>query len=164
MIVSNTTPISNFLHLNQVDILRNMFEKIHIPAAVGHEIDAAFSDNRQWQQCLRDKFLVILKVKSPVLLYQILGQLHRGEAEALCICMENNAKLCLLDDKDARYFAKQHGIAITGTLGILAEAKKKGLIQSVKALMDELRSRHHFWISNAMYREVLRLSEEINGT
>jgi predicted nucleic acid-binding protein len=160
MIVSNTTPISNFLHLNRTDILRLMFEKIHIPAAVRYEIDASFSDNRQWQQCLKDEFFVILKVKSPAFFYQILGQLHKGEAEALCICMENKADLCLLDDKDARFFAKQHRIPITGTLGILVQAKKKGLIQSVKPLMDELKSHHHFWISGAMYREVLNLSGE----
>ena len=161
MIVSNTTPISNFLHLNRIDILRQMFGKIHIPPAVKQEIEVAFSDHIQWQQCLTDEFFVLRKTKSLVLIHQILAQLHRGEAEALCICLENKAKLCLLDDKDARRFAKQNQIPISGTLGVLAEAKRRGLIESVKPLMNELKSFHHFWISNAMYTEVLNLSGEI---
>ncbi|OQX00413.1 MAG: hypothetical protein BWK80_61850 [Desulfobacteraceae bacterium IS3] len=150
MIVSNTTPISHFLHLNRIDILRQMFGKIHIPLAVKQEIEAAFSDNSQWQQCLTDEFFVIGKVKNPILIHKILGQLHKGEAEALCICMENKVKLCLLDDRDARRFAKQNQIPITGTLGILVEARKKGFIESVKPLMNELRSSHHFWIASAI--------------
>jgi len=31
MIVSNTTPISNFLHLNRIEILQHLFRQIHIP-------------------------------------------------------------------------------------------------------------------------------------
>jgi predicted nucleic acid-binding protein len=162
MIVSNTTPISNFLHLNRIDILRQMFEKIHIPPAVKQEIEVGFSGNIQWQQCLTDEFFAIRKTKSPALIHQILGQLHRGEAEVLCICLENKAKLCLLDDRDARHFAKRNQIPITGTLGILVEAKKRGHIESVKPLMNELKSFHHFWISSAMYTEVLNLSGEIS--
>ncbi|MCP4104620.1 MAG: hypothetical protein GY749_03635 [Desulfobacteraceae bacterium] len=54
MIVSNTTPISNFLHLDRIDILQHMFGQIHIPPAVKQEIEAAFSDNIKWHKCLDD--------------------------------------------------------------------------------------------------------------
>jgi len=74
--------------------------------------------------------------------------------------MENKAKLCLLDDKDARLEAGLSKIPVTGTMGILIQAKKKGLIKSVRYFMDELKNQHHFWISNAMYKKVLELSGE----
>ncbi|MCP4104621.1 MAG: DUF3368 domain-containing protein [Desulfobacteraceae bacterium] len=45
-------------------------------------------------------------------------------------------------------------------MGILIQAKKTKQIESVKYYMDELKIRHHFWISKAMYRKVLLLSEE----
>ncbi len=87
-------------------------------------------------------------------------KLHLGEAEALCLCLENNARLCLLDDKDARAEASLNNIPISGTLGMLIRAKQLGLIKSVKNFMDELKHRHHFWISEIMYRKVLHLSDE----
>ena len=31
--------------------------------------------------------------------------LHRGEIEAICLGLENDAKLCLMDDKDGREIA-----------------------------------------------------------
>ncbi len=52
MIVSNTTPISNLLHLGRIDILQRMFDAVHLPSAVKQEINAAFSENVTWQQCL----------------------------------------------------------------------------------------------------------------
>ncbi|QTA81622.1 Uncharacterized protein dnl_39630 [Desulfonema limicola] len=65
MIVSNTTPISNFLHLNRIDILQHMFKQIHIPPAVKHEIEVSFSDHGKWRQCLKDEFFIIHDVNIP---------------------------------------------------------------------------------------------------
>jgi predicted nucleic acid-binding protein len=127
---------------------------------VKQEIEAAFSDCSKWRQCLKDRFFIVRHVKNPLLLRQLLLHLHSGEAEALCICMENKAQLCLLDDKDARIAAGLNRIPVTGTLGILIQAKKRGLTDSVRYFMDELKDRHHFWISNAMYKKVLELSGE----
>lgn len=162
MIVSNTTPISNFLHLDRIDLLQGMFEVIHIPPGVKQEINAAFSENTSWQTCLNDGFFLVKEVTDHWLVGQLLEKLHIGEAEALCLCMEHHAKLCLLDDKDARNTARQNDIPFIGTLGILLQAKKTGQIESVRLPMDELRARHHFWISNEMYSKVLHLAEN-NG-
>ncbi|MCP4400372.1 MAG: DUF3368 domain-containing protein [bacterium] len=160
MIVSNTTPISNLLHLGRIDILQRMFDAVHLPSAVKQEINAAFSEHVTWQQCLHDGFFIIQKVKDRWLFEQLLEKLHIGEAEALCLCMEHSAKLCLLDDKDARNTARQNHISVTGTLGILIEAKKTKQIESVGYYMDELRTHHHFWINDVMYKKVLQLSGE----
>ena len=160
MIVSNTTPISNLLHLNRIEILQHLFKKIHIPPAVKQELEVTFSAHSKWRQCLKNEFFIIRNIKNPLLIRQLRLQLHPGEAEALCVCMENKADLCLLDDKDARVIAGLNKIPVTGTLGILIQAKNKGMLDSVKYSMDELKNCHHFWISNAMYKKVLELSGE----
>jgi len=56
MIVSNTTPISNFLHLSQIEILQYLFREIHIPYAVKQEIEVFFSDHKDWKKCLQEGF------------------------------------------------------------------------------------------------------------
>jgi predicted nucleic acid-binding protein len=40
------------------------------------------------------------------------------------------------------------------------KAKKMGIIETVKELMDRLRTDHHYWINDAMYKRVLNLSGE----
>jgi predicted nucleic acid-binding protein len=161
MIVSNTTPLSNFLHLNRMDILQRLFTHIHIPQLVREELEEFFSTHEQLQKALQDGFLVVHTIQSSVILKQFLNVLHQGEAEALGLYIEQQAVLCLVDEKDARAFATMNGINISGTLGVLIQAKQRGIIDAVKPLMDTLRTQHYFWISEPMYQLVLRLSSEI---
>jgi len=160
MIISNTTPISNFLNLGQLNLLKQLLEKIHIPQAVFQEIDTHFSENEEWQQALQKNFIIVHQIKEHKYSNHFFANLHSGEAEALCLYLEKNAQICLLDDKDARSYAEIHNIKITGTLGLLIQAKKKGYIQSVKLSMNELKH-YHFWINEAMYNKVLSLSGEL---
>ena len=102
MIVSNTTPISNFLHLGRMEILKTIFKELHVPMAVYSEIEAYFSGDNQWQKCLDEDFIIRAEVQTSAKIKELMTHLHMGEAEALCLCIENNAKLCLLDDRDAR--------------------------------------------------------------
>jgi len=118
MIISNTTPISNFLNIGQIDLLKRFFSTIHIPHAVYKEINIHFSNNSEWQQSLDDKFIVVHHLKPSAFLGQLLVNLHPGESEALCLYLEKNASLCLLDDRDARQLAQLHKISITGTLSL----------------------------------------------
>ena len=160
MIVSNTTPLSNFLHLNRLDILTSLFSCIHIPAAVNDEIHAFFGHHVEWQTLLRKEFILVHVVRPHPFLSQLLNILHRGEAEAIALYLMQQARLCLLDDKDARIYAMQNDIALSGTFGILIEAKKKQIIPAAKPLLDELRERHYFWIHPRMYENVLELCKE----
>jgi hypothetical protein len=160
MIVSNTTPISNFLNLGRIEILTELFKKIHIPRSVNQELNTFFSANSQWNRCIDEGFIVIHDVKSEFIARQLCTYLHLGEAETLSLCMEKSIQLCLIDDKDARTFAKINKLSCTGTLGILIHAKKTGVIKSVKNTMNSLRTDHHFWISEPMYNRVLQLSGE----
>ncbi len=160
MIVSNTTPISNFLHLGQMEILKKIFKELHVPMAVHREIEACFSGDDQWQRCLDEEFIIRTEVQTSPKIKELMIHLHMGEAEALCLCIENNAQLCLIDDRDARIIARLNNIPVSGTLGVLMKAKKMGIIESVKKLMGLLRNDHHFWIDDAMYSKVSRLSNE----
>jgi predicted nucleic acid-binding protein len=48
------------------------------------------------------------------------------------------------------------GLRYTGLVGLLIEAKYKGLITEVKSHLDALRWEANFRVSNALYRRVLR--------
>ena len=123
-------------------------------------MNVVFSSYEEWQECLEREQIIIQSISNIVFVKQLMPFLHRGEAEAICLSLEKKAKLCLIDDKDARAIAQMHNLSITGTLGILLKAKKTGLISTVKQLIDELRSEHHFWIREDMYQKVLQIAKE----
>ena len=64
--------------------------------------------------------------------------MHDGEVEVIILGKEINADLLIIDDKNAKKHAKYLGFNVTGTLGVLIKAKKNGLIESVKPLVERL--------------------------
>ena len=160
MIISNTTPISNLLHVDNISLLAKLFGTVYIPDAVANEVNVVFSNCAEWQKCVEREQIIIQSISNTIFVKQMVPFLHKGEAEAICLSLEKKAKLCLIDDKDARTIAQLNNLPVTGTLGILMKAKKTGLISSVKELIDRLRAEHHFWIREDMYQKVLHIAKE----
>jgi predicted nucleic acid-binding protein len=52
----------------------------------------------------------------------------RGERAVIALARAVGADLVLMDDRDAVTVARQHGLAATGTLGVLDLAARRGLV------------------------------------
>ena len=79
MIVSNTTPISNFLHLGEIDVLTAICKKVHIPDFVKREIEVLFEDDEQWKRCMHDGSILVHDIENKALAKQLARTLHAGE-------------------------------------------------------------------------------------
>jgi predicted nucleic acid-binding protein len=64
-----------------------------------------------------------------------------------------------LDDLKARKIAKNLGLNITGTLGILTKAKQLGLINDLEKQIDDLQ-RKGIWISESVINEIRRIDKQ----
>ncbi len=133
---------------------------MYIPRAVADELEVSFSNNDEWIKCIEQKKIVIQPISNIILVKQMVPLLHLGEAEAICLALENKATLCLMDDKDGRTTAQLNNIPVTGTMGLLLKAKQNGFISSVKILLDTLRDEHNFWIKDDMYQKVISIAKE----
>jgi predicted nucleic acid-binding protein len=70
-----------------------------------------------------------------------------------------NADLIIIDEKPGRFHAKHADLKLTGTIGVLIKAKKEGLIDKVKPLLEYL-SNKDVCISNKLKREILTMVNE----
>ena len=68
----------------------------------------------------------------------LISDIEIGESETIILALEEKPDLVLIDDLKARKFAKMYGLEIIGTMGILLEAKKNGLVTEIKPLISEL--------------------------
>ena len=50
----------------------------------------------------------------------------------------NTSPLIVLDDLQARLVAEELGLSLTGTLGVLVDAHKAGLVESMPETLDDL--------------------------
>jgi len=86
-------------------------------------------------------------------------QLDKGEASAIALAIETHDCSIILDDQKARKIAEQYGLEITGTIGVIIKAKKKGLITSIKPILQKLKS-SGFRYSNDIELEALKEAGE----
>ena len=89
-------------------------------------------------------------------------ELDEGESEAIALADELKADVVLLDEKDARRFAKQIGLRVLGTIGILVWGKRVGKINNLRQVLDILQNRAMFRISHALYQQALKSVGEFN--
>jgi predicted nucleic acid-binding protein len=87
------------------------------------------------------------------------SRLGDGESEVLWVALETPGAVVVLDEIPARRTAKQLGIAFTGTLGLLLDAKNRGLIPAVAPVLSEL-DRHHFHMAPPIREMILKAAGE----
>jgi uncharacterized protein len=85
--------------------------------------------------------------------------LGAGEAETLALAQELSSPLVLMDDIRARKAAQQAGIRTLGVVGLLVTAKREGLIDEVRPLLETL-SGKGFRLGRRLIEEALRQAGE----
>jgi predicted nucleic acid-binding protein len=152
IVVSNSSPIINLAHVGQLDLLREMYERLVIPGAVFDEIIVRGRGKTGVDEVLGAEWIKTLFLTDRTLYRTLIDQLDSGE---VALGREINADLLLLDERLARTEAAKLGLKFTGILGILVEAKSQHILDSVKPVVDDLIARAGFWLRDDLYRKVL---------
>jgi predicted nucleic acid-binding protein len=80
------------------------------------------------------EWIVISSAKNTETMRTIQEILDMGESSAIALAFETENALLILDDKHARQFAKNLGLNVTGTLGILISACQNGIIKDIQEI------------------------------
>lgn len=131
-----------------------------IPQAVVEEIlktDDPSDPARQWFADGVDRFQ---QVPTPAMSPFLAGwDLGPGESSVISLATSLPGSVAVLDDLAARRCAQAHGLAVTGTLGLVLFAKKRGLIPDVTTALESIVSAGLF-ISDNVLAEVRRKADE----
>jgi predicted nucleic acid-binding protein len=80
--------------------------------------------------------------------------LDPGETAAILLAEHLRADALLIDERRGRAVATARGIAVIGTLGIVAGARRLGMLERAAPVVAELRA-DGFWLSDAVVAEFL---------
>lgn len=155
-VVSDTTALSNLLHIGKLTLLKDLFGQVLVPKAVLYELAAVTGFSKQVAQA---DYIIEVQCGAVLNPLQHNEGLDIGEKEAISYAVDNAANLLIIDELNGRRFAVELGLQIIGTIGILVAAKRKKLIETIKQYLDDLRN-NGFWISEKIYVEALKLANE----
>jgi predicted nucleic acid-binding protein len=112
-----------------------MFEQVVLPTAVQSELSNSLAPPAV-QRWIADFPAWLEIAQTPAV--PLLTGIHKGEAAAIALAAAMHADLLLMDDRRGLRAAKQQGLRVTGTLGILDLAAQRGLAKFAQAV-DRLR-------------------------
>jgi len=87
--------------------------------------------------------------------------LDPGEVETLHLAYQERADLVLVDDMSARREARTHGLVAKGTLGVLLDAFRSGILtrEDVRRFVRAIMDREDIWIASELCEGVLAALE-----
>ena len=148
VIISDTSCLILLDKIGELDLLRKLFGQITITP----EISAEF------KKTLPDWFLIEEPVNKT---YQKIleASIDKGEASAIAFALEKANCLLIIDDAKGRKYAEQLGIKMTGTLGVIIDAKLSGHLPSIKPVLEKIK-KTDFRISPDLEKKALEKSQE----
>jgi predicted nucleic acid-binding protein len=128
IIISDTSCLIGLTNIGQLDILRQLCNCIIITPEIAKEYGETLPG-----------WIHIVEVADQKKIITIQQFLDLGESSAIALAFETDNAVLILDDGNARKFAKNLGLEITGTIGIIRSAYQNGIITDIKKILADLR-------------------------
>ena len=129
IIIADTSCFIILSNIGMLQLLYDVYEKV----VTTEDIAVEFGEKLPvWVEILNVKDLQ----KQQLLELQI----DRGESSAIALALELVNCTVILDDNKARKIARNLGINITGTLGVIIKAKLTGKIPSIKPYLEKIKA------------------------
>ena len=129
LVIADTGPINCLVLIEHIDVLPTLFQKVILPSAVQRELD-----DRDAPPSVRDwvanppAWVEVSETPGRYFDDESLKGLDDGEQAAIALAAALNADLLLMDDREGVMVARSKGLTVTGTLGVLTLAARRGLI------------------------------------
>lgn len=156
IVVSDASPLINFAIIGNLELLPKLFGEVILPQTVFEELTIKGESMAGADEIREADWIRVKSCTNQSLLLALRNQIDPGEAESIVLALELSADLILMDERMGRRIAKEFQLAVTGTLGLLRDAKRHGHIKAVKPLLDKLIQANSFRVSQQLYDEVLQ--------
>ena len=156
--VVNASPLIYLSKGGFLDLLQLVGGEIVVPAVVADEINKRGQADPTVQALEKTAWLTILETPPvpPIIQAWDLGP---GESCVLAYAYANPGVVAILDDLAGRRCAEALNIAINGTLGLVLIAKRRGVVQASRPILEILRQ-SGMYLSDHVMNQALALVGE----
>jgi len=147
IVVADASPLIALARIGRLDLLVAVFGQLLVPDAVWREVVEAGGYKPGKTDVADADWIERRSVSDSALVNLLRHDLGAGEAEAIVLAREANADFILMDERLGRSAAHSLGLKVVGLVGVLIEARDRGLITNANEIMDQLHRQAGFWIS-----------------
>jgi predicted nucleic acid-binding protein len=158
-VVCDTSPLILLAKIDRLDLLFRLYDDVVVPVSVLDEVTMRPSEETRAIESLVENQALQIRRGSPEVLESLSVDLGAGEREAIALAIETGADMVVLDDREGRRVARERELAVTGTIGILIEARARDMISSVRSELDRL-VEAGMWIDEVFYHRILQEFDE----
>lgn len=157
IVVADTSPLLHLARIGRLELVASALGPVVVPRTVWSELI---------QPGTRAEVIKALRAATWIELRDDpepadLG-LDPGETAAILLAEALSADALLIDERRGRAVAQERGLAVIGTLGVLAGAKRAGAIERAAPLVQALRE-DGFWLSDTLVATFLAAVGESPG-
>ncbi|MEJ2737377.1 MAG: DUF3368 domain-containing protein [Anaerolineae bacterium] len=138
--VVDTSPLIFLSKLGRLNLLQAGADTVCVPRAVMGEIRAKPDEATRLIERASQSWLTVREVHNRQAVEILLADLGLGEAEVIVLAKEIDADRVVMDDLDARRFARRVDLNLVGTMGLLLAARLRGEIPSLLEDTDQLQA------------------------
>lgn len=146
--VTDSSPLIILHQIGRLELLRSLFLAVLAPPAVAREIAPTLGALPPW---ITERHFPMTP--------KLAMSLDAGEREAIALALHVSADVIIVDDLRGRRRAAQLGLDVIGSAGILLQARRRGLIDTVRPELDAMVA-NGLYVSSQLYREVLAAAGE----
>lgn len=156
--VINAGPLVALSLVGRLDLLPVLFREFWIPAAVYREVTVA-GFGRPGADLLAETRWSAHVRPAPAPDPLLIAELDPGEAEVISLARASLPCPTIIDEKRGRRIAHLvYGLPVKGTAGLLVEARRRGLVDDLRATLLDLR-RAGYYLADAVIEGACEAAE-----
>ncbi|WPD20823.1 MAG: DUF3368 domain-containing protein [Candidatus Electrothrix scaldis] len=158
-VVSNTGPLVALAVIDQLDLLKQLFDTVLVPEAVHFELLEGGIAQTGVAAYKQAQWITVKELTTPrePLLDSVLDI---GEASVIQLARENNINRVLIDERKGRKIAREiYKLQVIGSARILIEAKRYGHLDNVKNSLTTMQ-KHGYWLHENIVAAILKEAGE----
>ena len=137
LIIADSSPLIGLARIGQLGLLPRLAKRIVVPRAVHSEVTGARTDAPGAADVAAQTWIEVLEA-DPAVVAPLRILVGHGEAEAMALAQRESGAVLLMDDLRARKLAERLGLRRMGTVALLGQAKREGLIPKLKPALNAL--------------------------
>ena len=128
VVISDTSCLIILSKIGCLNILQSLFGEVLITEEINNEFGEILPN-----------WIIVKKAKSQQIKKILELNIDEGEASAMALYLEQSEDaLLVIDERKGRVIARNLGIKIIGTIGVILKAKETGIISNLSQVIEQL--------------------------